>query len=142
MTYKRGEHPNSLKNLEIGRFQKGKVSNPRGRPRKEICVTTILREQLGQPCSKDPSKTWAQWLALRALELAGENPSYYKELLDRVEGKVEPHTPEQPVTKGLLVIVQDEYTKELVERAGERTRCLKQGNDIEMEVDDYAIQER
>ncbi|MFW6105166.1 MAG: hypothetical protein ACOC7P_01130 [Chloroflexota bacterium] len=88
MQYKRGEHPNSKKNLEKGKFKKGEVSNPKGRPRKELCITSILREKLNEPCDKDPSKTWAEWLALRALELAGENPTYYKELLDRVEGKV------------------------------------------------------
>ena len=73
-----------------GRFLPGHAGNPnaKGRPRKELCITSILREQLGQPCPKDPFKTWAEWLALRALELAGENPAYYRELLDRVEGKV------------------------------------------------------
>jgi len=88
MTYKRGEHPNSQKNLEKGKFQKGQVSNPHGRPRKEFSVTTILQEKLNQPCDKDPSKTWAEWLAMRALELAGENPTYFSQLLDRTEGRV------------------------------------------------------
>ena len=98
MVYRRGEHPNSQKNLEKGRFKKGEVSNPKGRPRKELSITSILREQLGEPCQKDPSKTWAEWLALRALELAGENPSYYKELMDRLEGKVVfPIATEEPI---------------------------------------------
>lgn len=88
MTYTRGQHPNSLKNLEKGRFQKGQVSNPHGRPRKEFSVTSILQEKLNQPCDKDPSVTWAEWLAKRALELAGENPAYYRELMDRTEGRV------------------------------------------------------
>lgn len=88
MTYKRGEHPNSQKNLEKGQFKKGEVSNPGGRPPKEFCITSILREQLGEPCPYAPGKTWAEWIARRALELAGENPTYYRELLDRVEGKV------------------------------------------------------
>jgi len=97
MAYKRGQHPNSLKNLEKGKFKKGEVSNPHGRPKREFCITSILQEKLNLPCAKDPSKTWAEWLALRALELAGENPAYYRELLDRVEGKVVfPFRAEQP----------------------------------------------
>jgi len=32
MEYKRGEHPNSLKNLEKGQFKKGQSANPYGRP--------------------------------------------------------------------------------------------------------------
>jgi hypothetical protein len=85
---RRGMSPGSRQNLAKGQFKKGEVSNPRGRPRKELCITSILQEKLNQPCDKDPSVTWAEWLAKRALELAGENPAYYRELLDRCEGKV------------------------------------------------------
>lgn len=88
MTYKRGQHPNSLKNLEKGRFQKGEVSNPLGRPRKELCITDITREQLGEPCPKDPSKTWAKYLSDKWLDLACENVHAFKELMERLEGKV------------------------------------------------------
>jgi hypothetical protein len=126
MAYKRGKHPNSLKNLEKGQFKKGEVSNPRGRPPKELCITSILRQQLGEPCPYAPGKTWAEWLARRALELAGENPTYYRELLDRVEGKVAPNAPMQLGSRIINIIVQDKETKELMERAGERTRLLVQ----------------
>jgi len=124
MTYKRGEHPNSLKNLEKGRFKKGEVSNPRGRPPKELCITSIMREQLGEPCPYAPGKTWAEWVARRALELAGENPTYYRELLDRIEGKVVQPVggqEDQPIV--YKIIVANEHTKELTERVirGERT---------------------
>jgi len=88
MRYKRGEHPNSRKNLEKGQFKKGQSGNPHGRPRKELCITTILQKKLNQPCDKDPTVTWAEWLAKRALELAGTNPTYFSQLLDRVEGRV------------------------------------------------------
>jgi len=43
---------------------------------------------LGEPCPYAEGKTWAEWLARRALELASENPAYFRELLERVEGKV------------------------------------------------------
>lgn len=88
MTYKRGEHPTSQKNLEKGRFKKGEVSNPRGRPRNELCITSITRDQLGEPCPKDPAKTWAKYLSDKWLELACENVHAFKELMERLEGRV------------------------------------------------------
>jgi len=124
MTHKRGEHPNSLKNLEKGRFKKGEVSNPRGRPPKELCITSILREQLGEPCPYAPGKTWAEWVARRALELAGENPTYYRELLDRLEGKVvQPVGGEGGGPPIYQIIVRSADAKEMTEGiiAGERT---------------------
>lgn len=88
-TSNRGKHPNSLANLEKGKkFQKGQVANPNGRPRNEASITNIQREMLSEPCPYASGKTWAQWLARRGMELAGENAVYYRELLDRLEGKV------------------------------------------------------
>ena len=137
---KRGMSLNSRKNLAKGAFRRGEVANPLGRPLKEFCITDILREQLGTPCPYAPDKTWAEWLARKALELASKNPTYFRELLDRVEGKVKPNVPEQPVNRIVNIIVQDKETKELILRAGERTRQLKEAN-IEREGEDYAIQE-
>jgi len=119
----RGKHPSSLKNLEKGQFRKGQSGNPKGRPPKETCITSILQGKLGQPCDKDTSKTWAEWIALRALELAGENPAYYRELLDRVEGKVLQRQDVTTSATHVSVLVQNEETKDMVERvlAGERT---------------------
>lgn len=88
MVYKRGENPRSLANLEKGQFKKGRSGNPHGRPPKEFCITDITREQLGEPCPKDPSKTWAKYLSDKWLELACENPTLFKELMERLEGKV------------------------------------------------------
>lgn len=84
----RNMHPNSLKNLEKGQFKKGEVSNPQGRPPKELCITSITREQLGEPCPKDPSKTWAKYLSDKWLDLACENVWAFRELMERLEGKV------------------------------------------------------
>jgi len=98
MTYKRGEHPNSRKNLEKGKFKKGEVSNPRGRPPRELCITDITRDQLGEPCPKDPTKTWAKYLSDKWLDLACENVWAFKELMERLEGKVVfPIATEEPI---------------------------------------------
>ncbi|MFP3897914.1 MAG: DUF5681 domain-containing protein [Dehalococcoidia bacterium] len=121
MEHKRGQHPNSLANLR--KFKPGQSGNPRGRPRKELCITSILQKKLGQTCDKDPTRTWAEWLALRALELAGENPAYYRELLERTEGKAGPRPPEDS-RRNVNIYVIDEETKELMARVGDRTRHL------------------
>ena len=107
-----------------GRFLPGHAGNPnaKGRPRKELCITSILREQLGEPCPYAPGKTWAEWVARRALELAGENPTYYKELLDRVEGKVVQTIEEQIKTDVVFIIGKgyaDPKTGEVLGRSKE-----------------------
>ena len=132
MTYEKGKHPNSLKNLEKGRFKKGEVSNPRGRPAKELCITSILREQLGEPCPYAEGKTWAEWIARRALELAGENPAYYRELLDRLEGKVVQPI-EGQITTDVVFIIGKGYSNNKLDMQlseGDRTLPIEQGDKI------------
>ena len=129
---KRGMTPNSRKNLEKGGFKKGEVANPLGRPPKELCITDILREQLGTPCPYAPDKTWAEWLARKALELASKNPVYFRELLDRVEGRVAQPI-QQDITSRVLnitVVVESEKTKDMVNRVltGERTLPIGEPN--------------
>lgn len=125
---KRGTHPHSLANLEKGKFKPGQSGNPKGRLPKEFCITSILQEKLNEPCEKDPSKTWGEYIATKALELAAENPTYFKELLDRVEGKVMQPV-QQEVTARMEqfnIIVRSDEARQLVERvlAGERTEAL------------------
>jgi len=66
----------------------GKSGNLGGKPPNELCITHLQREMLNQPCPYAEGKTWAEWLARRGMELAGENAAYYRELMDRLEGKV------------------------------------------------------
>lgn len=129
MSYKRGEHPHSLKNLE--KFQKGQSGNPRGRPLRELTITSILREQLGEPCPKDPSKTWAEWLALRALELAGENPAYYRELMDRLEGKVVFPIKEEKPDEILFIIGKGYANPKTGELPNQPRETLTQGDEAD-----------
>lgn len=83
---KRTLHPNSLKNLRPAK--KGEVRNPKGRPKNGLSITAEQRRMLPLPCPYALGKTWCQWLADRGMALAGENPTYYKELMDRLEGKL------------------------------------------------------
>jgi len=85
---KRTMHPNSLANLEKGKIKKGQITNPNGRPRNKLSITAKQREMLALPCPYAPGKTWLEWLADRGMALAGENAAYYRELMDRLEGKV------------------------------------------------------
>jgi len=82
---KRGLHPNSLKNLGNGRKP---WHNPNGRPKKVISLTSEMKAQLAEPCPYDPTKTWLQYLVLRWLGQAVDNATYFKELIERLEGKV------------------------------------------------------
>ena len=124
MTYKRGTNPNSLANLEKGKFKKGQVANPKGRPPKELSLTNIAWEELDKVCPYDPEgRTWGQYLVARWLASSLENIGYFKELIERLEGRVL-----QPVQanidRTLNIFVIDEETKDLVERVGRGERTL------------------
>jgi hypothetical protein len=85
--YPIGRHPNSLKNLKKG-WKPGQSGNPKGRPRNIKYITELAREKLGESCPYDPEKTWAEYLVDRWFGQAVENAGYFKELMDRLEGKV------------------------------------------------------
>lgn len=77
---KRGLSPNSQKNLLIGQ----KANN---HAKKKFSLTACAREKLDEKCPYKPTMTWREYLVDRWLALAGENASYFKELIDRLEGK-------------------------------------------------------
>ena len=84
---------NPLKTVNNGRDEKGRFapgnSCGHGRPRNEMSITAKQREMLPLLCPySKKDETWLEWLADRGLALAGENPAYYRELMDRLEGKV------------------------------------------------------
>lgn len=89
---KRGIHPNSLKNLEIARekgFKKGKSGNPNGQSLTAL-VKMLLKEvpdiKIG---GKRNTKTWRQLIAQAWLVGSYQgNATLFKELLERIEGKV------------------------------------------------------
>jgi len=78
------------------RWKPGQSGNPAGRPKKQICITTLTAEYLltipeslpdGIPNTK--KKTWAQLTAEKLVHQAvgGDTPAM-RELLDRIDGKV------------------------------------------------------
>jgi hypothetical protein len=98
-------------------WKPGESGNPAGRPKKENCLTSVLKAELSQvpdqlPNSKPNSAklTWAQILGAQAIQQAAKgNSPYYKEILDRVEGKVtEKHE-----------VVMETIGPPVIERAGE-----------------------
>lgn len=77
------------------RWKKGQSGNPRGRPRKDVCITSLIKEMLDKPAdyiapgATPDDKTWCQMIAKAILLGAAKgNPAMIKELLDRLEGKV------------------------------------------------------
>ena len=72
------------------RFKPGQSGNPAGRPRKEDCITSLLKEQLAEPNPRDGEKrTWAQCVVAALLQLAAAgNVRAAGLVLERVEGKV------------------------------------------------------
>ena len=75
---------------ESTRWQKGQSGNPAGRPRKEDCITSVLKEQLAEVKPRDPHKrTWAQCVVAALLRAAtAGNVRAAGLILERTEGKI------------------------------------------------------
>jgi len=74
-------------------FKKGQSGNPKGRPKKELCITSLVKEEFeGQALDKDGipigmTKAQAFAKALVSHAIRGHKTAM-KELLDRIDGKV------------------------------------------------------
>ncbi len=70
-------------------WKPGQSGNPNGRTRKDLTLTTLLKEELQKICPGDKQgRTWRQVLVLAWLTGSLKNPMLLAHLLDRVEGKV------------------------------------------------------
>lgn len=71
-------------------WKKGQSGNPNGRPRKEICLTSLIKEELEQVMQTDDGpRTKAQILAKNIVSKAAKGHNVaMKEVLDRIDGKV------------------------------------------------------
>jgi len=112
-------------------FQPGESGNPNGRPHKDTCVTTLVKEMMGKPANN--GKTHAQLIAEALINLA-EQPEQRGHLpaicllLDRLEGKVtETHRIE-----GQLALLTPQFIEEARARlleAKDKTKLLMEGKD-------------
>lgn len=71
-------------------WKPGQSGNPKGRPRKEICLTSLVKAKLEEVCPKDPQKrTWGEVLILSWLQnFMKGHPTAMTQMLDRVDGKL------------------------------------------------------
>src|ERR1035438_3558928 len=72
------------------RWKKGTSGNPRGRPKKQDCLTNLLREEIKKICPADREKrTWKELVVRATLQLAMTgNATAVKEVWERMDGKV------------------------------------------------------
>ncbi len=115
-------------NNEIDKHQKNKRGNPnwkpgqsgnlRGRPKKIVSLTSEMKAQLDQVCPYDAKgRTWLKYIVERWLSLSAENATYFRELIERIEGKITQPIggdKEKPLT--LLVKVINQESKLLTEQ--------------------------
>ena len=110
---RRGMSLNSQKNL---RGVQG-IGNPKNNhAQKNISLTRIARDKLALPCPYDKDKTWAEYIVERWLSQAVENATYFRELMDRLEGKVlQPIGGDEDKPLYLNIQVKDKETKQLLQ---------------------------
>ena len=73
-----------------GRWKKGVSGNPRGRPKKQDSLTSLLKEEIKKICPADRQKrTWEELMVLATLQLAMKgNAAALKEVWERLDGKI------------------------------------------------------
>ena len=72
------------------RFVKGQSGNPKGRPPKHECLTSLLKEELENvsPADKE-GRTWKELIVIATLRLAMKgNAAALREVWQRVDGTV------------------------------------------------------
>ena len=111
-----------LKTENSGRDKKGRFASGnscgQGRPRNELSLTNLAREKLNEVCPYDPEgKTWKEYLVERWLAHSLDNVTYFRELTERLEGKIlQPIGGENGEPIKYELTVKDAETKDLTER--------------------------
>jgi hypothetical protein len=72
------------------RWKKGVSGNPRGRPKAQDNLTSLLKKEIEKICPADREKrTWKELIVFAALQLAMKgNATALKEIWERRDGKV------------------------------------------------------
>jgi hypothetical protein len=84
-------HERTEENRPVGkRFVKGQSGNPKGRPPKHECLTSLLKEELEKVNAADKEgRTWMELVVVATLRLAIKgNAAALREVWNRVDGKV------------------------------------------------------
>ena len=111
-------------------WQPGKCVNPKGRPRGNISLTSLIKRTLKETCEADPQKrTWAEAFSrsLIANAIKG-NGSAIKEILARVDGAIP--TVIEGGDKDKPIIVKHAEDPEADRLARELVTCLARGAKI------------
>ena len=71
------------------RWKKGTSGNPRGRPKKQDNLTSLLKDEIAKICPADREKrTWKELVVRATLQLAMKgNATALKEVWERLDGK-------------------------------------------------------
>ena len=71
------------------RWRKGVSGNPRGRPKKQDSLTSLLKEEIAKICPADrEGRTWKELVVRATLQLAMKgNHTALKEIWERLDGK-------------------------------------------------------
>ncbi len=72
------------------RWKKGESGNPKGRPKKQDSLTSLLKEEIKKICPADREKrTWKELIIRATLQLAMKgNAAALREVWDRLDGKI------------------------------------------------------
>jgi hypothetical protein len=102
------------------RWKKGTSGNPRGRPKKQDCLTQLLREEMQRICPADREKrTWKELIVRATLQLAMKgNPTALKEVWERLDGKV--LQTEKELGGGKQVTIEVVYSDQSKDSGGDR----------------------
>ena len=71
------------------RWKRGVSGNPRGRPKKQDSLTSLLKEEIAKICPADrENRTWKELVVRATLQLAMKgNATALKEVWERLDGK-------------------------------------------------------
>ena len=128
--YKRGEHPNSRKNL-CKPFPPGVNGNPHPGYSLTLQLKDALRKPFNPPPFDAPVRDHIVYATLKGAITCEPTSAHLKEVWDRVEGKVLGDQP--PVTNQfnlaqINIVVRDEKVKELVGKIMSGERLLAAGS--------------
>ena len=114
-------------------WKPGQSGNPAGRPPKNISITSLVKAKLLLPANN--GKTYGELVADSLVELAttGKDMVAIKELLDRVEGKVQ----SQHLIRSIVLSLGDEYAMKALEASkGSHNALLNEFIEVESVSDE------